>query len=153
MTGISTNKQRNYVGFGTRNCYCGLVHVNDPNCLEAISGHTRGSGISQVSFHPTKPLLATACLDRKVRLYETTDLNMPPMVFAENKDWVLDIAFTSDGNTLTSGGKDKTIRKFPINQKEIIDFLEQRVKRNLSKEEWSIYIGNDIPYSKTLPSI
>jgi WD40 repeat protein len=153
ITAISTNKARNYVAFGTRDGYCGLVHVNDPNCLEAVSGHTRGSGISQVSFHPTKPLLATACLDRKVRLYETTDLNMPPMIFDENTDWVLDIAFTADGNTLTSGGKDKSIRKFPINQQEIIGNLEELVKRNLSKEEWSIYIGNDIPYSKTVPSL
>jgi hypothetical protein len=153
ITAISTNKARTYVAFGTRDGYCGLVHVNDPNCLESVSGHTPGSGISQVSFHPKKPLLATACLDRKVRLYETTDLNMPPMVFTENSDWVLDIAFTSNGHTLTSGGKDKSIRKFPIDQNEIIKYLEQHLKRNLSKEEWSIYIGNDIAYSKTVPTI
>ncbi len=153
ITSISTNKARTLVAFGTRNGYCGMVHVDDPNCLESISGHTRGSGVSQVSFHPSKPLLATACLDKKVRLYETTDLNMPPMVYNENTDWVLDIAFSSNGKEILSGGRDKSIRKFPIDQADIISYLESKLSRNLSQEEWSIYVGHDIAYRKTVPTI
>lgn len=151
ITALTVNKNRTSFAVGTESGYCAMVHVNDPNCMDVIVGHT--AWITQVSFHPNNQLLATSCNDGKVRLYNTTDLGMPPMVFSEHVSWVLDVDFSNDGSTLASCSRDQTIKTYPVSQIEIVEFLKSKCNRNLSKEEWSIYIGNDIVYSKTIPEI
>ena len=101
--------------------------------------------------------MATASKDFSIRLWNYNRMEMPPMVLSDH-DWVWGVAFSPDDEQLMAGinsvkettGKSKqTIHAWPTNIKSMSDKLCVYVKRNLSKEEWDLYVGDDLPYLKT----
>ena len=70
-------------------------------------GHT--AEVAGVAFSPDGKQLATASLDRSVRLWESTD-GKPVRTLTGHQDLVLAVAYRGDGKQLASGSSDKTAR-------------------------------------------
>jgi WD40 repeat protein len=141
----------------------GIVKIYDSQSslvVRTLSGHT--STIEQIVFNHAGSFMATASKDKTVRLWNLNRLKEQPMVLSDHKDWVWSVAFTPDdeqllasvhSSTETVKGVEHTIRAWPTKIPTMSNILCEKVKRNINKEEWEIFVGDDLPYESTCSSI
>jgi WD40 repeat protein len=124
--------------------------------LRVLSGHT--SVIEQIQFNHAGKFMATASKDKTVRLWNVDRLKEQPIVFSDHKDWVWGAAFTPDDEQLlacvhssieTVKGVEHTIHAWPTKIPIMANILCGNVKRNINKDEWEIFVGDDLTYEKT----
>jgi hypothetical protein len=143
----------------------GLLRIVDTGVVvRELSGHT--SAIEHIKFNFKGSFMATASKDFSIRLWEFNNPGMPPTVLSDH-DWVWGVAFTPNDEQLMAGinsvkeeigtsGKlkrNQTIHAWPTNISSMADKLCGLVKRNMSKEEWVLYVGADLPYLKTCETL
>jgi WD40 repeat protein/energy-coupling factor transporter ATP-binding protein EcfA2 len=138
----------------------GLLRIVDTGVvIRELSGHT--SAIEHIKFNFAGTFMATASKDFSIRLWEYGKPEMPPMVLSDH-DWVWGVAFTPNDEQLMAGinsvkeeiGKtNQTIHAWPTNIRSMSDKLCMYTKRNMSKEEWALYVGEDLPYLKTCENL
>jgi len=150
---VSINHNATRFAIGSGDGYCGVYTLGTGNgsLISVLSGHV--TGVMNLEFHPNSNLLATACRDKFVRIYNTDDVNSPPIIFNEHKDWVNDVAWSPNGKKLASASKDRSVLVYPVDVEDMIAFIEKNVSRNFTEKEWNNYIGSDITYQKTISGI
>lgn len=126
-----------------------------------LSGHT--GAIERIRFNHAGTFMASSSKDFKVRLWNINELKEQPIVLSDH-DWVWDVAFSPDDEQLIAGinsvrenigSIDHPIHAWPTKIETMSEILCGMVTRNLSKDEWDIFVGEDLPYEKTcvnLPS-
>lgn len=141
----------------------GIVKIYDSQSgmvVRTLSGHT--SAIEQIVFNHAGSFMATASKDKTVRLWNLNRLKEQPMVLSDHKDWVWSVAFTPDDEQLlasvhsateTVKGVEHTIRAWPTKIPTMSGILCEKVNRNINKEEWEIFVGDDLPYESTCSSL
>ena len=66
---------------------------------------------------------------------------------------VYSIAFAPDGKTLASGSKDSNVFLWDVDFDSWKDRACNIANRNLTREEWRQYLGDDEPYRNTCPKL
>jgi WD40 repeat protein/serine/threonine protein kinase len=87
--------------------------------LRTIKGYT--GVILDTAFSPDGAHIASACLDGKIRIWDTTRDQEARSL--ETKSAVLDVAFGPDGSFLASAGKDRTITLWDRTSGQVIRTL------------------------------
>lgn len=133
---------------------------NNGILVRELTGHT--SAIEAIKYNHSGNFMATASKDYSIRLWNTKRLTEAPILLSEN-DWVWSVAFSPDDEQLMAGihsvqeivvGKvDQTIHAYPTKINTMADLLCGYTTRNMNKEEWSYYVGEDLPYEKTCPNL
>jgi len=126
-----------------------------------LTGHT--SSIEQIRFNHAGTFFATASKDFSIRLWNVNNLNTQPILIS-NHDWVWSVAFSPDDEQLmvgiqsakekTKGGQiavDQTIHAYPTKIKTMATLLCPLVKRNMTAEEWTLFVGESVERTKTCP--
>jgi WD40 repeat protein/energy-coupling factor transporter ATP-binding protein EcfA2 len=141
----------------------GVVNIYDNQSgmlIRTLSGHT--SGIEQIRFNHAGTFMATASKDKTVRLWNLNNLKEQPIVFSDHRDWVWSATFTPDDEQLlasvhsateTIKGVEHTIRAWPTKIPTMSDLLCNYVKRNINKDEWETFAGDDLPYETTCAAL
>ncbi|HEY9047640.1 MAG TPA: High-affnity carbon uptake protein Hat/HatR [Ohtaekwangia sp.] len=141
----------------------GLVKIFDMQSglvVRILSGHT--SSIEQIRFNHAGTFMATASKDKTVRLWNVNRLKEQPIVLSDHSDWVWSVAFTPDDEQLlasvhssveTVKGVEHTIHAWPTKIPVMSTVLCDKVKRNINKDEWEIFVGDDLPYESTCASL
>jgi hypothetical protein len=115
----------------------------------AIKGHT--SRISGISFNPVYNQMATSSYDGSVKIWNMNDITEPPITLNDNEGQVLTISFSSKGDALLSA----TSRSELVSRASHADILAGNicflVTRNLTDDEWKVYVGRDIDWEATCP--
>lgn len=148
VNSLDASADGRYLAAGSNTGPCPIYTISDGSLYTILQGHR--TGITGVKFRPGSHHLATSCLDQKVRLYDYLDPDAPPVIFDEHSSWVQDVAFSNDGNFLSSCSKDKSVRIYPLNPENIIMFIEEKVGRNFTSKEWETYIGKDVDYEQSI---
>jgi multidrug efflux pump subunit AcrA (membrane-fusion protein)/energy-coupling factor transporter ATP-binding protein EcfA2 len=127
----------------------GLVKSIDlvANRIKELGGHK--SGVSDVEFSPDGLLLATASLDKKLQLWVVDKEEDLPVVMDNNNGNIWNIGFTKASDYLIATCNNGEIRIWPTDPRVLADYLCPNLKRPLTQEEWSIYVGEEIPYEKS----
>jgi WD40 repeat protein len=129
-----------------------------------LSGHT--SSIEHIKFNFAGNFMATASKDFSIRLWNYKEIGQPPMVLSDH-DWVWGVAFTPNDEQLMAGinsvkeeigasgnlKRNQTIHAWPTNIPSMSDKLCSYTKRNMTQEEWNLYVGDDLPYLLTCPTL
>jgi WD40 repeat protein len=132
--------------------------------VRELSGHT--SAIEHIKFNFAGTFMATSSKDFSIRLWEYGKPGVPPMVLSDH-DWVWGVAFTPNDEQLMAGinsvkeeiatsgdlKSNYTIHAWPTNIRSMSDKLCGYVKRNMTKEEWDLYVSDDLPYAKTCENL
>ncbi len=105
--------------------------------------------VNDIKFSSDGQFMATASLDRTVRLWNFKDLNKPPAQLEDHDDWVHGIAFSPDDNQLLAGTQDEIVKVWPTRIGQMSNRICNHINRNMSIEEWEIYVGEDLKYEKT----
>lgn len=145
---------------GSRN---GLIRiVNNGMIIRDLPGHS--SEIEDIKFNHSGKFMASASKDLTVRLWNFRNLNEQPIKVSDH-DWVWSVTFSPDDSQLFAGihstqetvtlaganQTNQTIHAYPTDFNGMASLLCDKVKRNLTEEEWIIYVGNlqDYPWQKT----
>jgi hypothetical protein len=115
-----------------------------------LTGHQ--TDVSSVAFSPDGKTLAPGGF-KTIRLWDV-EARQPlgaPLIVHQNT--VNSLAFSPDGRTLASGSGDKTITLREVAVKSWLKRACYVANRNLTKEEWHRYMGDDVPYRKTCPDL
>ncbi|GHN01320.1 hypothetical protein WSM22_28090 [Cytophagales bacterium WSM2-2] len=116
-----------------------------------LGGHR--AGISDVEFSPDGLLLASAGLDRKLQMWVVDRVDDLPVEMDNNNGYVWDLAFSKESNYLIASCNDGEIRIWPTDPKILADQICPKLDRNMTAEEWNIYVGSSIPYEQTCKTI
>ncbi len=123
----------------------------DTHKVKELSGHK--SGIMDLEFSPDGLLLASAGLDRKLQMWVVDHENDLPILMDNNNGYVWDISFTKGSDFLIASCNDGEIRFWPTDPKMLAEQVCPKLKRNMTPEEWEIYVGNNIGYESTCQSL
>ena len=129
--------------------------VNNGIVIRDLPGHS--SQIEDIKFNHAGTFMASASKDYSVRLWNFRKLNEQPITLSDH-DWVWSVTFSPDDSQLLAGinsvretvkGVDQTIHAYPTNFEVMADLLCKKTDRNMTKEEWEIFVAEDLPYEKT----
>jgi hypothetical protein len=135
----------------------GVVKIFDINAMKVekeLGGHK--AGISYLQFSHDGLLLASAGLDRKLQMWVVDHVDDLPIVMDNNNGYVWSLAFSKNSSHLLASCNDGEVRIWPTDPKTIADQICPNLSRNMTLEEWQIYVGNALPYQQTctnLPSL
>lgn len=126
-----------------------------------LSGHT--SLIQELKFSHSGKFLASASYDKTLRLWNMENLKEQPTVLTGN-DWVWSMAFSPDDEQIMGGihsvtegmrasDTDFTIHAWPTKNTIMSTELCGRITRNMSKDEWDLYVAEDLDLEKTCENL
>jgi WD40 repeat protein len=123
---------------------------------EPFVGHT--TGVRQVLFSPDSTLLATTSdgsdgRPGRIILWDVAS-RLPLGQPLEGPSRILHscMAFTPDGNTLVAGNWENGLILWDVSLDAWLARAGRVTNRNLSVEEWRLYVGEK-PYCKTFPDL
>jgi WD40 repeat protein len=116
----------------------------------ALTAH-RGPVIS-LAFSPNGELLASGSEDKGVVLWDVKAQQQMGLRLVRHADKVRALAFSDDGKTLFSGSFYGDIGVWNLDFNSVSTRCRTRVNRNLSAEEWRVFMG-DRPYQKTWDTV
>jgi WD40 repeat protein/energy-coupling factor transporter ATP-binding protein EcfA2 len=115
----------------------------------SAEGHD--SPVISIAFDPTDSQMLTADNSGEIRLWTMANLAQPPVVFTDGGKDVLKLAFSDGGDAFLSASASNVVRR-PALIRCMTDGLCDKVTRNLTEQEWTAYIGQDIEYEPTCPN-
>lgn len=75
-----------------------------------------------------------------------------PAVLDDHHSWVWTAAFSSDGETLASGGSDNRLRLWPTHGAWLVEKICHRLPaRDLDATEWRRYLGEGVDPEPVCP--
>lgn len=128
-----------------------LFDNNTKQVTKELSGHR--SGISAIRFSPDGLLLASAGLDRKLQMWVVDQEEDLPILMDNNNGNIWDIGFAKDSNYLIASCNNGEIRVWPTDPKMLAEQVCPKLTRNMTPEEWEIYVANGIEYETTCKSL
>jgi hypothetical protein len=130
--------------------YLKIWDIKEKKVLVNIRNHS--ARIINISFSHDDKLIATTSYDQSALLWDVSNLNAQPVKLRDHESWVLAAAFNKSGSRLITGGnREPRLIYWYTNASELAAILYPRISRNFTKEEWTTYVGNDIPYEITKP--
>jgi WD40 repeat protein len=131
---------------------------NKVRLWDVDSGEERGEPLIHtdivlgVAFSPEGKLLASASDGETVRLWEVESRQPLGQPLTGHTNLVSDVAFSPDGKLLASAG-DMTVRLWDLEGESLVALACTTANRNLSKAEWSTFVGAEFDYVRTCSSL
>lgn len=122
----------------------GSIWVIKDGKRQRLLGHQ--SRISKMKLNGKR--LFSASYDGKVNLWITDQEKIEPMTLVETKNWIMHFNFDSTKNTFWMGDAKGSLTAVNISVPIMVESVRQKLKRNLTKEEWDYFIGQSVPYEK-----
>ncbi|HEY5692728.1 MAG TPA: hypothetical protein VIS49_14830, partial [Cyclobacteriaceae bacterium] len=128
-----------------------LFDTKTKSVTKELSGHK--SGISAIRFSPDGLLLASAGLDRKLQMWVVDQEEDLPILMDNNNGNIWDIGFAKGSDYLLASCNNGEIRVWPTDTRMLAEQVCPKLTRNMSPEEWEIYVANGIGYETTCKSL
>jgi len=109
--------------------------------------------VNTVQFSNDGQTLASGSHDGNVLLWNWRQRTDSPILTLANGSWVWSVTFSRDGQTLAAGCDDRTVRLWLTQAELLAEKVCTRVRRNMSPQEWEKFVGKDIQYENTCPSL
>ncbi len=139
---------------GTDSTVRGAVKLMDYITMETVKemrGHN--AGVSDVEFSPDGLLLASAGYDKKLHMWVVDHEEDLPIVMDNNNGNIWRLAFAEGSDYLLASCNNGEVRVWPTDPKMLAERICPKLKRNMTEEEWGIYVANGIGYESTCQSL
>jgi WD40 repeat protein len=149
---VRFNPENNLLAIGDVNGNVELWDINKKKKISEVKAHS--AQINDIQFNTTLKQMATASNDKTLKIFnikDPADLTEPPITFSDNEGFVLVMQFSPDGQLIISGAYEGSLNL--VGRPSHVDYLVHdicnSVTRNMTQEEWNLYVGKDIPLEKT----
>lgn len=113
--------------------------------LKALGGHS--SRVLALTFSPDNRMLASSGMDGVIRVWNSTDWDDLPIEIRDQESWAQSLLFSPDSKQLLSASdNDNLIYIWPLKTQYLVDEICTYLHRQLSEQEWNMYIGSDVNY-------
>jgi WD40 repeat protein len=153
---IRFNPESNMIAIGD---VTGMIEIWDISSRKKISEvKAHDAQVNDIRFNPVLEQMATAGNDSRVRIFNfrnPADLTEPPITFTDNGGFVMVMQFSNDGQLLVSGAYEEpgNLISRPSHADYFTRDICSQLKRNMTTEEWEVYVARDIPPEKTCQDI
>lgn len=128
-----------------------LLDLKSRKVTKELFGHT--AGVSDIEFSPNGMLLASAGYDRKLQMWSVDQIEDLPITMDNNNGNIWKIAFSGDSDFLMASCNNGEVRVWQTNARMLAEQICPKLKRNMTPEEWKLYVGNEIGYESTCKSL
>ncbi len=142
LLSLALDEDNNRIVVGDNTGIITMVAIDGTFKPRTLIGHI--SPINEIKFSNTGQFLATASSDKVVRVWNTKDLNIPPLELKDHEDWVWSIAFSPDDKQIMAGTQNRQIMVWPTEISSMSSKMCPYVKRQFTEEEWKTYVAEDI---------
>lgn len=116
-----------------------------------ITFHLQPQGNNSFAvFSPDRRYIASGGTTGLVQLWEVSSRREVARI--KHNDFVGAVAFSPDGKYIATGSDDSTARLTLLKPADLMTLACSLLSRNLTKEEWVLYFGEE-PYHKTCPQL
>ena len=115
--------------------------TNEPIILRGSDGEI----MADITFNKSENQIIAASLKGTIRMWNLEDTDEFPMIINEPNSWVNAIALMNESH-IFAGCKDQVFRLYPINSEVLAKSLKAKMERDITREEWDRYIGDDLEY-------
>ncbi len=152
---VKFNPGNNLLAIGDADGNVELWDIELHKKLSEVKAHS--GQINDIRFNTTLKQMATAGNDKKIKIFninDPADLTEPPVTLTDNEGIVLVMQFSPDGQMIISGesGGGNNLIGRPSHVDYLVNDICNLVSRNMTQEEWNVYVGKDIPLEKTCQS-
>jgi WD40 repeat protein len=149
---VRFNPENNLLALGDASGNVEIWDIERQKKISEIKAHD--SQINDIRFNSKLKQMATAGNDRKVKIFNIknpADLSDPPVTLADNEELVLVMQFSPDGQMIISGeaGGSNNLISRAAHSDYLAKDICGLVSRNMTQEEWNLYVAKDIPLEKT----
>ena len=149
---VRFNPGNNLLALGDANGTIELWDIDLHKKLSEVKAHN--GQINDIQFNAVLKQMATSGDDKKLKIFnikDPSDLTEPPVTLADNEGFVLVMQFSPDGQMIISGESagDNNLIGRPSHSDYLVRDICNLISRNMTQEEWNVYVGKDIPLEKT----
>jgi hypothetical protein len=149
---IRFNPENNLLALGDINGNVELWDINLREKISEVKAHSKQ--VNDIQFNPTLKQMATASNDKTLKIFDLkdpSDLTEPPLTFADNDGFVLEIKFSPDGQMVVLGTFEgsRNLVSRATNAEYLARDVSNVLTRDMTQDEWNTYVGRDIPYENT----
>ena len=136
------NWRNGYEAFGTQDGV--ILIVDDKGNVNRLVGH--GSRVTRVKFDGNR--LYSTSYDGTVRFWPFTQQKIVPITVLDTRQWIISFTFDETMKYIWTGDINGNLSETLIDPFIMAEKIHDKLKRNLTQEEWDYYVGKDIPYVK-----
>lgn len=120
------------------------LYDNQNYVITNLVGHV--SSIVNIAWDEN--LLLTSSNDRTIRLWNLADINIVSLITAQADSWIMSSLLIPSEDKIISGDANGNIITSTYSPSEMESAIKQELKREFTKQEWSMYVGVLAPYKK-----
>ena len=82
-------------------------------------------------------------------MWVTDEIDELPVRMTDNDAYIWDIAFSPDSDYIVTACNNGEIKLWPTKPELMAEVMCGKLSRNMSEDEWKVYVGHDIDYNLT----
>jgi WD40 repeat protein len=118
--------------------------------LFTLSGHTLG--VWHAAWSGDSSRIVTASSDGTAKVWDA-ESGQELFTLSGHADRLIHAAWSGDSSRIVTTSTDGTARIYFARIDDLLEFACTHPKYNLTREQWSRYMGSDVPYRKTCPNL
>lgn len=140
VTAFASSKNTGQEAYGLEN---GTIFLLDKEKnIRRLIGHR--SRISKIKINGLR--MYSSSYDGTVNLWVTNKEKVEPITLVNNNSWILFFTFDPSKNYLWTAGLKGNLSETLISTQVMFNKLQNKITRDLTKEEWNYYIGRNVPF-------
>jgi hypothetical protein len=149
---VKFNPDKNILALGDADGNIELWDIIQRKKISDVKAHN--GAVNDIKFNSRLNQMATAGDDKVLKLYNISDpgdLSGQPISFTDNDSFLFVIQFSPDSRAILAGasGGEHNLYSRPTHLDYLIPDICNYVSRNMSQDEWNMYVGKDIAYERT----
>lgn len=118
--------------------------INSKGQQTRLVGHL--SRISKLKIDGIR--IYSSSYDGTLNLWLTNAAKIEPMTLFTTRGWIINFTFDLKSANVWTGDQNGNLTKALISVPQMQQRLQDKLKRNLTREEWNYYVGRNVPYEE-----